>query len=120
MRKNQKTLQARQLRKSMTDAEQALWLPLRKRQILDFKFRRQHPIGPYICDFVCIEQKLIIEVDGGQHSEAIAYDRSRDKYLRLQGYHVLRFWNNEVLLQRDAVLDVIYAYLASGEILPPS
>ena len=86
---------------------------------MGLKFRRQHPVGAYICDFVYLEKALVIEVDGRQHATAIAYDKRRDDYLRSSGYQVLRFWNNEVLSQRDSVLDVIYRYLASGEIPPP-
>jgi len=119
MRKNQKTHQARVLRKNLTDAEQVLWRHLRHRQVAGFKFRRQHPVGPYICDFVCLEEMLVIEVDGGQHAAAIVYVQRRSHYLRSQGHEVLRFWNNEVLLQTDSVLDVIYSYLASGDLVPP-
>ena len=119
VRQNLKTQQARKLRKNLTDAEQALWRQLRFRQVLGLKFRRQHPVGAYICDFVCLEKALVIEVDGSQHATAIAYDKRRDDYLRSSGYQVLRFWNNEVLWQRDSVLDVIYRYLALGEIPPP-
>ena len=119
MREGQKTLQARHLRKNLTNAEQALWQQLRHRQMAGFKFRRQQPIGPYVCDFVCLEKHMVIEVDGGQHATAIAYDKRRDDYLRLHGYQVLRFWNNEVLQQCSSVLEVIYASLATGESLPP-
>jgi very-short-patch-repair endonuclease len=119
MRKTLKTIQARHLRKNMTDAEQALWQQLRFRQVLGYKFRRQHPIGPYICDFVCLEKMLVIEVDGGQHLERKQYDNQRDNFLELYGFIVLRFWNHEVLLQRDSVLEAIYRYLASGEIPYP-
>ena len=119
MREGQKTLQARHLRKNLTNAEQTLWKQLRHRQMSGLKFRRQQPIGPYICDFVCLEKYLVIEVDGGQHATAIAYDKRRDDYLRLHGYQVLRFWNNEVLQQCSSVLEVIHASLATGESLPP-
>ena len=119
MREGQKTLQARQLRKNLTNAEQTLCQQLRHRQMSGLKFRRQQPIGPYICDFVCLEKYLVIEVDGGQHATAIAYDKRRDDYLRLHGYQVLRFWNNEVLQQCSSVLEVIHASLATGESLPP-
>ncbi len=119
MRQHLKTTQARNLRKNLTEAEQVLWQQLRFRQVLGVKFRRQHPVGPYICDFVCLQKMLVIEVDGGQHFENKPYDNRRDKFLRMQGFAVLRFWNNEVLEQRDTVLDVIYAYLVSGEIRPP-
>jgi len=72
-----------------------------------FKFRRQHIIEPYIADFVCIEKKLIIEIDGGQHAESLEKDNERTKYLENKGYKVIRFWNNEVISSMDAVLDTI-------------
>jgi len=75
------------------------------------KFRRQHPIGPYLADFCCPEAFLVVEVDGGQHSEQVAADQSRTEYLRVRGFKVLRFWNNEVLHHTDAVLEVIVAAL---------
>ena len=89
---------AKTLRKKQTPQEQKLWNILRNRQILGFKFKRQFPIGNYIVDFACLETKLIIEVDGGQHNttEAIIYDNDRTRYLQNQGFNVLRFWNNEI------------------------
>jgi very-short-patch-repair endonuclease len=119
MRQHQKTQQARVLRKNLTDAEQLLWHYIRHRQMKGFKFRRQCPIGPYICDFVCLEKMLVLEIDGGQHAGAANYDQRRDDYLKSCGYRVMRFWNHEVLLQRDAVLEVIYAYLILDTTLPP-
>ena len=91
----------------MTDAENLLWRYLRNRNINGFKFRRQHPIENYVVDFVCLEKNLIIEVDGGQHSESYEYDQSRTNIFNKTGYKVLRFWNNEVLNSIDVVLDVI-------------
>src|SRR5688572_33446717 len=88
---------ARQLRKNMTDAERALWRYLRLRQLEGHKFRRQVRIGPYIAYFACLKAMLVIEVDGGQHAEAHAYDSRRHEFMRGQGYRILRFWNNEVL-----------------------
>lgn len=76
------------------------------------KFKRQKPIGRYIVDFVCVEQRLIIELDGGQHGAQIAYDQRRDAWLRGQGYSLLRFWNNEVMLEMDAVLERVRLVLA--------
>jgi very-short-patch-repair endonuclease len=87
---------ARKLRKNMTDAERALWARIRRRQILDCKFRRQQPLGDYIVDFVCLEKKLIIELDGGQHIEQEEYDSRRTHWLEEQGFRVLRFWNHDV------------------------
>ncbi|UYO42151.1 endonuclease domain-containing protein [Rhodopseudomonas palustris] len=97
---------ARRLRGNQTDAESALWHRLRNRQIDGRKFVRQMPIGYYICDFVCRERMLIVEVDGGQHASS-SRDAVRDRFLREKGYRVLRFWNNEVLGNAEGVLDVI-------------
>ena len=101
------TTTARNLRKRLTDTERLLWSQLRAKQIEGFKFRRQAPIGKYIVDFVCYDQRLIVEVDGGQHSENVDEDKIRDKWLREQGYKVLRFWNNEVLKNMEGVLETI-------------
>ncbi len=102
----QRTLRSRQLRANQTDAETKLWNRIRNRQINGDKFVRQEPIGRYICDFVCREKLVVIEVDGGQHSESVR-DEVRDRYLRGQGYRVMRFWNNDVLSNIDGVLTVI-------------
>ena len=98
--------QARALRQSPTTAEQVLWRHLRNRQLAGTKFRRQHPLGPYILDFVCLAQGLVVEVDGGQHADlqAQGYDRQRTVWLRQQGLRVLRFWNHEVVQQTNEVL----------------
>ena len=98
---------ARTLRANQTDAEQQLWRQLRGRRFLGVKFRRQQPLGPYIVDFVSMEHRLIIELDGGQHSEQADYDRQRDTWLESQGFRVLRFWNSEVFRQWDEVLEAI-------------
>ena len=100
------TLVARRLRGNQTDAETKLWNHIRNRQINGDKFVRQGPIGRYICDFVCREKRLVIEVDGGQHSGSVR-DELRDRYLREQGYRVMRFWNNDVLSNMEGVLTVI-------------
>ena len=97
--------QARKLRATMTDAEQALWRQLR-RNSLGWRFRRQFPIPPYIVDFACLEARLIVEADGGQHSDSEA-DEHRTAELQRQGWRVLRFWNNEVLQNRAGVLRTI-------------
>ena len=102
---------ARALRRNMTDAERLLWRSIRDRQMGGWKFRRQHPIRPFIVDFVCVERKLIIEVDGGQHANKVQEDASRSGYLRNKGYRLLRFWNNQVLKETEAVLDMILAAL---------
>jgi very-short-patch-repair endonuclease len=98
---------ARELRKNLTKAEQVLWRHLRLRQLRGHKFRRQQPIGQYIVDFVCFEKRLIIEVDGGQHSEQVLYDLKRSTWLNSQGFRILRFWNNQVLRETEAVKKVI-------------
>ncbi len=100
---------AKNLRKRSTDAERSLWKQLRAKQIEGLKFRRQQPIEKYIVDFICFEKKIIIEVDGGQHSGSDK-DKERDKGLKEQGYKVLRFWNNEVLNNMTGVLEVIRAH----------
>jgi len=84
-----------------------IWQQLSNRQLLGCKFRRQQVIGPFIVDFVCLEPKLVIEVDGGQHAEQQEYDQNRSHYLQRLGYRVLRFWNHEVLQNRLAVMEVI-------------
>ena len=91
----------------MTDAEQLLWRHLRMHQMAAYKFRRQYPIGPYIADFVCVKAGLIVEVDGGQHMARSSQDAVRTRWLESQGFHVLRFWNNEVLENIDGVVQVI-------------
>ena len=90
---------ARELRANATTTERFLWQHLRLRQIDGHKFRRQRPVSPYVVDFVCLEKRLIIEVDGGQHNTQRAQDAKRETWLRQEGYTVLRFWNHEVLTQ---------------------
>jgi very-short-patch-repair endonuclease len=107
MTNNNLTYFAKNLRKRSTDVENLLWRHLRARQIEGIKFRRQCPIGKYIVDFVCFESKIIIEVDGGQHSIEREKDKERDEWLKSQGFKVLRFWNNEVLTNIEGVLEVI-------------
>jgi very-short-patch-repair endonuclease len=98
---------ARTLRRNQTETEKRLWRHLRNRGLAGCKFRRQYPIGPYIADFVCLEQRLVIEADGGQHMEQVAEDKRRTEFIELLGFKVLRFWNNEVLQDIEAVLNVI-------------
>jgi very-short-patch-repair endonuclease len=100
----------------MSNAEQVLWYHLRCRQISGLKFRRQHPFGDYILDFVCLENKLVIEVDGGQHGQQAGYDKNRTQKLRTAGFRVLRFWNNEVLKEIESVKEKIG--LAVQEVQP--
>ena len=105
---------AKKLRKNMTDAEQLLWRHLRDRQLGGYKFRRQHPIGTFVVDFVCLEKELVIEVDGGQHAKQLEPDVKRSDYLKEKGYRILRFWNNEVLQESESVLSVILSSLNEG------
>ena len=104
-------IKPRQLRKNMTDAERALWRHLRLRQFSGYKFRRQQPIGKYIVDFVCFEKKLIIEVDGSQHSAQVDYDLICDAWLEKEGFRILRFWDNQVLNETDGVKEMIIGAL---------
>ena len=100
----------RELRKTMTDAERKLWQQLRGKPFDGHKFRRQHPFGDFILDFVCLEAKLVIEVDGGQHNES-AQDLVRDQVLKQAGFRVMRFWNNQVLTEIEAVVEAIWLEL---------
>ena len=113
-------IRARQLRKNLTDAERLLWGKLRLWQVEGFKFRRQQPLGWYIVDFVCLEKRLVIEIDGGQHAQQANYDTERDAWLRNQGFSVLRFWNNDVLKNIDAITELIAKNLQSTPYLNPS
>ncbi|HUO05205.1 MAG TPA: endonuclease domain-containing protein [Candidatus Binataceae bacterium] len=104
---------ARALRAASTDAERKLWANLRGRQLKGAKFRRQHPIPPYIADFFCLEARLIVELDGSQHGEEAAQqaDQRRTAHLEGQDYRVLRFWNDEVLDNLEGVLERIAEFL---------
>ena len=106
---------ARALRKNQTDAESRLWRLLRNRQVAGAKFRRQVPIDKYIVDFVCMENKLIIELDGGQHAEAKEYDEQRTRELEKRGFQVIRFWNHEVLENMEGVFDSLTLALSRRE-----
>ncbi|MBM4305611.1 MAG: endonuclease domain-containing protein [Deltaproteobacteria bacterium] len=97
---------ARRLRKHSTDTEQYLWRHLRDRQIGGFKFRRQQPVGRFVVDFVNLEKKVIVELDGGQHA-LDPMDTIRDEWLRAKGYKVLRFWDNQVFSNLEGVLEII-------------
>ena len=107
-------LWATQLRAGMTDAEALLWAMLRNRRLAGAKFRRQHPVGRFILDFYCADKKLAVELDGGQHADAVDYDQRRDAWLGAQGIHVVRFWNNQVLMETEAVMEVIYGLVTAG------
>ncbi|OWV79345.1 hypothetical protein ATY78_10910 [Rhizobium sp. R635] len=105
-----KTAQARQLRQNETEEEYHLWSDLRARRLNGYKFARQVPLGPFVVDFLCREQRLIIEIDGFQHAESIA-DQRRTEWLNANGYSVLRFWNREISRERRSVLETILAAL---------
>ncbi len=98
---------ARKLRRNMTDVEQKLWDRLRDKQIEEFRFRRQRPMGRYVVDFVCQDAKLIVELDGGQHAGQVEADAKRTEFLQSLGFEVMRFWNNDVVENIDGVLERI-------------
>ena len=98
---------ARQLRRSMTPAEVHLWQHLRLKQLDGLKFRRQHPVGPFIVDFYCAELSLAIEVDGDSHDEQAEYDVARTKWLESHSYRIIRFSNDDVLHNIEGVMDEI-------------
>lgn len=119
MREDQKTGFARQLRRQSTDAEREIWHYLRNRALIGCKFRRQHPIGRYIVDFACIERRLVVELDGGQHGDG-PEDAGRMRGIEAFGYRVLRFWNNDVFERQEAVLSMIFDALHSRALTPTS
>ncbi len=98
---------ARALRSHSTDAEAMLWRHIRSNRLAGFKFRRQHPVHGYIADFICLEAGLIVELDGSQHFDHAQYDERRSQHLIAQGFRVIRFWNHDVLLRIEAVLEEI-------------
>jgi very-short-patch-repair endonuclease len=98
---------ARNLRKNLTTAEQQLWACLRKRQLDGFRFRRQTPLGRYIADFVCLEVRLVIELDGNHHHDQQGYDQARDDWMQQQRFRALRFWNHEIVNNQEATLQKI-------------
>jgi len=108
------------LRTSQTDAESLLWYHLRNRRFMGIKFRRQHPIGRYIADFYSADHQLVLEIDGGQHSQQMAYDQARTASLQSQGIHTLRFWNHEVLQQTQAVLEQLRLWVLQHPTLTPA
>jgi very-short-patch-repair endonuclease len=103
---------ARALRRRMTEAEKLMWSKLRGRRFDGVKFKRQKPIAGYIVDFVALDLKLIVEIDGGQHAERVAADAARTRLLEAAGYHVLRFWNHDVLGNIDGVLEAFVQELS--------
>ncbi|HEY0503288.1 MAG TPA: endonuclease domain-containing protein [Lysobacter sp.] len=107
---------ARRLRGDMTESERALWQRLRNGQLDGHKFRRQHPIPPYVVDFFCEKASLVVEVDGSQHSPEA--DGARSRHLRSQGLRLLRFHSNEVLQYTDAVIEAIWNHLRAPTLTP--
>jgi len=103
----------RRLRNDATDAERALWQRLKDRQLDRCKFRRQHPYGDYILDFVCLERGVVIELDGSQHADAVEHDAARTRSLEEAGFIVLRIWNNDVFGNIDGVLEMIHRHLVA-------
>jgi very-short-patch-repair endonuclease len=112
---------AKDLRKRLTATEQHLWKHLRGKQFEGLKFKRQQPVGKYIVDFMCFEKKIIIELDGGQHMQLLEKqkDGERDAWFEAQGYTILRFWDNEVLMNTRGVLEVISTYCQEHPPLNP-
>ena len=111
-------MRTRELRKNATPAERRLWQALRASQLEGFKFSRQIAIGPFIADLVCRTQRLVIELDGGQHGNAV--DRARQMFIENQGYRVLRFWNYQLMRDLDIVVGVILSALHAGQNPPPT
>src|SRR6266487_2798705 len=109
---------ARELRTNMTPAERFVWDRLRFRQIGGFKFRRQHPLGPFIVDFVCLERKLVLELDGGQHATPTEEDTRRTAWLNERGYRVYRLWNHEAFTDWDNAAERIWQLLTETEVEP--
>jgi very-short-patch-repair endonuclease len=102
---------AKLLRNNATIAERLLWNRLRGRQLGGFRFRRQRPIGNYVCDFVCLSESVVVELDGSQHVEQADYDAQRDAFLKSSGFRVLRFWNGDVMERLETVLETIHEAL---------
>jgi very-short-patch-repair endonuclease len=105
---------ARKLRQQSTDAERMLWKHLRAHRMAGYKFRRQVVIEPYIVDFICLDARLIVEADGGQHLEQAEDDLKRSAFLQSRGYKVIRFWNDEILTDTHIVLERIYNNLITA------
>jgi very-short-patch-repair endonuclease len=111
---------ARELRRNSNEAERRLWWKLRGHQLSGFKFRRQHPVGPYIADFVCLPARLVIEVDGETHGsdQREAMDARRTDEIERAGYRVIRFWNDEIMTNMEGVLETIFENLYPGRPSP--
>jgi very-short-patch-repair endonuclease len=124
MRQGEDAARSRALRRQRTDAEHRLWQHLRGRRLLGAKFRRQVQVGPYFVDFLCIEARLAIELDGSQHLAVATYDERRTSMLESRGLRVLRFWNDDALARTEEVLSAIVRALEgsprapSGDLVP--
>jgi very-short-patch-repair endonuclease len=112
------TALAQSLRNHATDAERHFWRHLSRRQLRGYKFSRQMPIGPFVCDFLCRDAQLVVEIDGGQHDRNADRDASHTHYLEAEGFRVIRFWNNDVLENVEGVLTSILGALQAGP--PPT
>jgi very-short-patch-repair endonuclease len=110
------TRRAQALRSNATPAERLLWTYLSRRQLEGHKFSRQMPVGPFICDFMCREAKLVLELDGGQQEASASLDRMRSDYIEAEGYRVIRFWNNELM---ENVHGVLAAIVSALDAVPP-
>ena len=109
-----KTAFAKHLRRNQTSAEALIWEELRGRKCGGYKFRRQIPIGKYVVDFLCVAQKLIVEIDGPSHVDAIDYDANRTRILESQGYHIMRLTNEDVYEDLDATIEAIWQSLENA------
>ena len=105
---------ARRMRHEPTDAERKFWFAVRGRKFGGYKFKRQYPIGCYIVDFVCLEHRLIVELDGGQHARQEGYDEERTAFLQARGFRVMRFWNDEFLKHPDETMEGVLLALETG------
>jgi len=110
----------RELRQNQTDAERSLWAALRRGRLAGRRFRRQHPLGAYIVDFVCLDANLVVEVDGNHHAEQRGYDESRDRWLAGEGFRVLSFSDREVLTRGASVEEAIWVVLNASPPPQPS
>lgn len=110
-KRRRQTQRARQLRNSPTEPEFEMWQLLRARRLCGFRFNRQVMIGPFICDFACRSERLIVEIDGASHLQDHVYDRRRTEFLQAKGYRVIRFWNSEVMENPEGVANRILSHL---------
>jgi very-short-patch-repair endonuclease len=113
----EKTSTAKRLRRTQTNADRILWFRLRDRRLAGLKFKRQFPINRFVVDFFCADAKLVIELDGGQHSQRVAIDEKRTEILESMGYLALRFWNNDVMRNIEGVMEDILSPIRTPD--PP-